>query len=114
MKSSENYPMDGKVHKDEFVVGGKEEEKPGRSYDSKKKKFICAIKLTEDGKVKRFYTLKIKDFSSKSLRTIFDKHVSTQATITNDEWKGYRPIMEDYHIDQIPSNNGSNLRYYIL
>jgi hypothetical protein len=25
MKSSENYPIDGKVHIDEFVVGGKEE-----------------------------------------------------------------------------------------
>lgn len=110
MKSSENHPMEGIVHIDEFVVGGKEKDKPGRSYNSKKKKSICAVQLTEDGKVKRFYTLKIKDFSAKSLRTIFDKHVSKQADITTDEWKGYKPIMKDYKIEQIPSNNGANFK----
>lgn len=110
MKSSENHPMDGIVHIDEFVVGGKEKDKPGRSYDSKKKKSICAVQLTDDGKVKRFYILKIKDFSAKSLRTIFDKHVSINANVTTDEWKGYKPIMKDYKIDQIPSNNGVNFK----
>lgn len=110
MKSSEKHPMDGIVHIDEFVVGGKEKEKQGRSYDSKKKKSICAVELTDDGKVKRFYILKIKDFSAKSLRTIFDKHVSTKAEVTTDEWKGYKPIMKDYKIDQIPSNNGNNFK----
>ena len=110
MKSSESNPMDGHVHVDEFVVGGKEEDKPGRSYDSKKKKSICAVQLTEDGKVKRFYALKINDFSAKSLRGIFDKHVSKQANITTDEWKGYRPIIKDFNIEQIPSNNGSNFK----
>jgi transposase-like protein len=110
MKSSENHPMEGIVHIDEFVVGGKEKDKPGRSYNSKKKKSICAVQLTEDGKVKRFYALKIKDFSATSLRTIFDKHVSKQADITTDEWKGYKPIMKDYKIEQIPSNNGANFK----
>jgi len=38
MKSSENYPMDGTVHIDEFVIGGKEKGKEGRSYNSKKKR----------------------------------------------------------------------------
>lgn len=66
MKSSENYPMDGNVHVDEFVVGGKETGKIGRSYDSTKKKTICAVQLTEEGKVKRMYALKITDFSSRS------------------------------------------------
>lgn len=37
MKSSENYPIDGNVRVDEFVVGGKEQGKVGRSYNSKKK-----------------------------------------------------------------------------
>ncbi len=108
MKSSQNHPMDGIVHIDEFVVGGKEDDKPGRSYDSKKKKSICAVQLTEDGKVKRFYALKINDFSAKSLRTIFDKHISMVANVTTDEWKGYKPIMRDYKIEQVPSNNGSS------
>ncbi len=62
------------------------------------------------GKVKRFYILKIKDFTSKSLRTIFDKHVSTKANVITDEWRGYWPIMKDYDIDQIPSNYCSNFK----
>ncbi len=70
MKSSENYPMDGEVHIDEFVVGGKEKGKVGRCYDSKKKKVICAVELTDDGKIKRMYALKIDNFSSSKFRNI--------------------------------------------
>jgi len=40
MKSSGTQPMDGNVHIDEFVVGGREEGKVGRSYNSKKKKLF--------------------------------------------------------------------------
>lgn len=110
MKSSESQPMDGQVHIDEFVVGGKENNKPGRSYNTKKKKTICAVQLTQEGKVKRFYALKIKDFSSNSLRIIFDKHVSKDAKVTTDEWRGYRPIAKEYDIFQIPSNQGLNFK----
>ena len=45
MKSSEDYPMKGKVEVDEFVVGGKEKGKVGRSYDAKKKKAVCAVEV---------------------------------------------------------------------
>ena len=38
MKSSENHPMDGTVHIDGFVVGGREKGKVGRSYNSKKRR----------------------------------------------------------------------------
>ena len=44
-------------------------------------------------------------FQSKSLRTIFDKHISKTAQVTTDQWKGYKPI-KDFDITQIPSNNG--------
>jgi phage antirepressor YoqD-like protein len=47
MKSSKQYPMTGNVQVDEFVVGGKETGKQGRSYDSKKTKVVCAVELTE-------------------------------------------------------------------
>ena len=107
MKSSESQKMDGKVQVDEFTIGGKEEGKQGRSYDTKKKKVLCAIQLSNRGKVKRFYAFKIPDYSSKSLRTIFGKHIDRTAYITTDEWKGYRPI-KDYNITQISSNDGKN------
>jgi len=108
MKSSENHAMNGQVHVDEFVVGGHEQGKPGRSYHSKKKKAVGALQLTDKGKVKRFYILKTKDFSAKSLRPIFEKHLSKDAKITTDQWKGYRPIAKDYSITQIPSKKGLN------
>jgi len=46
-------------------------------------------------------------FQSKSLRTIFDKHISKTAQVTTDEWKGYKPI-KDFNITQISSNDGKN------
>ena len=110
MKSSGASPMDGNVQVDELVVGGKEAGKPGRSYDSKKKKVVCAVQLTDEGKVRRFYSLKIKDFSSDSLVGIFDKHISAGAKITTDEWRGYGPISKEYQLKQIPSNNGLNFK----
>ena len=62
MESSGNHPMDGVVHVDEFVLGGVEKGKIGRNYNTKKKKAITAIQLTEDGKVKRMYAMRIEDF----------------------------------------------------
>lgn len=108
MKSSEHYPMDGIVHIDEFVVGGREKGKVGRSYDSKKKKVVTAVELTDKGKIKRMYALKIDNFSSKELEKIFDKHIDKNAKVTTDLWKGYLPLFKDYDITQIESNKGRN------
>src|SRR5680860_974809 len=110
MKSSEDFPMKGIVNVDEYVVGGHEEGKPGRSYDSTKKKAVCAVELTDKGKVKRFYTFKIPDYSAKSLRKMFEKHIDKQAKITTDKWKGYNPIAKDYDLTQILSEKGSNFK----
>ena len=110
MKSSENYPIDGNVHIDEFVIGGKEEGKIGRSYQSNKKKIVCAVELTGEGKVKRMYSMKIDNYSAKELKKMFDKHISKEATVTTDKWKGYWPLMEHYDITQIESNHGLNFK----
>lgn len=110
MKSSEKYPMKGIVNVDEYVVGGYEEGKPGRSYDSTKKKAVCAVELTEDGKVKRFYTFQIPDYSARSLRKMFEKHIDKDAKVTTDKWKGYRPIAKEYDITQIESDKGANFK----
>ena len=110
MKSSQSVPIEGIVQVDEFVVGGKENNKPGRSYDSKKKKVVCAVELSENEKVKRAYAIRIKDYSSKSLSTIFEKHISKIAKVKTDEWKGYRPLQNDYNITQIPSGKGKNFK----
>lgn len=108
MKSSENHPMKTTVHIDEFVVGGKEKGKVGRSYDSKKKKVVTAVELTDKGKIKRMYALKIDNFSSKELEKLFEKHIDKTASITTDLWRGYLPLIKDYDITQIESNGGKN------
>jgi len=110
MASSGNNPMDGIVHVDEFVLGGREENKTGRSYDTKKKKAVTAVQLTEDGKVKRMYALKIDDFSAQSLQHIFINHINKDAKVTTDKWRGYRPIAKAYDITQIESNGGLNFK----
>ncbi len=110
MAPSGNHPMDGEVHVDEFVLGGKDEGKTGRSYDSKKKKAVTAVQLTEDGKVKRMYAMRIEDFSAKSLQYIFVNHINRDAKVITDKWKGYRPIAKAYNITQIESDNGMNFK----
>lgn len=108
MKSSERFPMTGQVQVDEFVIGGKERGKVGRSYSSKKKKVVCAVELTEKEQVKRIYAMQIDNYSSKELCKIFERHICPKAMITTDEWKGYRPIAKDYNIEQRPSKKGEN------
>lgn len=110
MGSSGNYPMDGLVHVDEFVIGGKEEGKTGRSYDAKKKKAVTAVQLTEDGKVRRMYAMSINDFSAQSLQYIFVNHISRKAEVVTDQWKGYVPISKAYNITQIKSDRGLNFK----
>jgi len=48
MRSTESIAMQEDVQVDEFVVGGQEVGKQGRSYDSKKTKAICAIEFTKN------------------------------------------------------------------
>ena len=110
MSSGGNNPMDGIVHVDEFVLGGYEQGKTGRSYDAKKKKAVTAVQLTEDGKVKRMYAMGIDDFSAQSLQYIFVNHISRDAEVVTDKWKGYRPIAKAYDIKQIESNRGLNFK----
>ncbi len=69
---------------------------------------VTALELTNKGKIKRMYALKIDNFSSKELEKIVEKHIEDKATITTDVWKGYRPIFEHYNITQIESKNGRN------
>jgi hypothetical protein len=104
MKSSESQPMTGLVFIDEFVYGGKENLKQGRSNDSKKKKIVVAVEIDKNRGVKRAYFKKIENYSSKELSKIFDSHISSEAKVTTDKWKGYLPLKKQYDITQIKSN----------
>jgi len=104
MKSSELHEMQGAVIVDEFVFGGVEDLKQGRSSDTKKKKLVGAVEINEKRKIKRAYFKRIKDYSSKELNKIFETHISEEATITTDKWSGYKPLKKNYNIKQIKSN----------
>ena len=96
MKSSKKYPMTGDVQVDEFVIGGKETGKQGRSYDSKKAKVVCAVELTKQGKIKRGYAKVIDDYSAKSIQPIFEEHIDKKAIIKTDKWTAYTKIAKEF------------------
>lgn len=105
MQSSGRYPLAGEVHVDEFVIGGPEEQKRGRSHGSKKI-VIMALEIVEKG-VGRAYAQVLDDYSSKSFIPFFGKHISKDAVIKTDEWTGYNPLKKDYpNLKQIPSLSG--------
>ena len=104
MKSSESYPCKDHVFVDEFVFGGSEDLKQGRSTDAKKKKIVIALELNEQRGVKRAYFKSIDNYSSRELSKIFVSHISENAKVTTDKWTGYKPLKEDYNITQIKSN----------
>lgn len=110
MQSSKKYPIVGDVQVDEFVLGGKETLKQGRSKDSKKKKIVGAVELSEKGKVKRVYFNKIDDYSSKSLSCIFEKHISIDAHVLTNKWTGYAPLSKRYKIEQKYSEKGGSMK----
>lgn len=110
MKSSKNYPLSEIVHVDEFVIGGKEDGKQGRSYDTKKTKAVIAVELTNKKRIKRVYVKAIDDYSAKSLTPIFEEHISTTAKVFTDKWRGYNPLKATYNIEPIQSNNGKNFK----
>lgn len=110
MKSSKKHPLSELVHVDEFTVGGKEEGKQGRSYDSKKKKAVIAVELNKKHQIKRVYIKSIDDYSAKSLTPIFEEHIGQNAQIVTDKWRGYEPLKKIYNIEQKLSNNGKNFK----
>ena len=110
MQSSKQYPMTGNVQVDEFVVGGKETGKQGRSFDSKKSKVVCAIELTETDGIKRGYANVIEDYSSKSIKPLFDAYISKEANVKTDKWTAYKVISKTYNIVQEKSIPGKNFK----
>lgn len=110
MESSCAHPLEGKVEVDEFAVGGYDAEATGRAKGDKKLVSV-ALEITKDGKFGRAYAMKISDYSAKELQRIFDAHISKEASVRTDKWKGYLPVKLAYpKLEQEYSEKGSNFQ----
>ncbi len=77
-----------------LVVGQQEEGVVG-CQNNRKKQVVLAIEKKGKG-VSRMYARVIDNAGSKQLKPFFHDHISTQATITTDRWRGYIPLKEKY------------------
>jgi ISXO2-like transposase domain/Transposase zinc-ribbon domain len=109
MESSFKYPLTGVIHVDEFMVGGPEEDKRGRS-KGLKKLIVLAVEILEDG-VGRAYAEVIEHSSAIELGAFLRKYISKDATIITDKWRGYTPLKKEFpNLKQIDSNDGKNFK----
>lgn len=102
MASSLQFPMLGKIEVDETVIGQEEEGTKGRQNEDKK---LVVVAIERDSKgIGRMYARVIKDGSNDSLKPFFEDHISPQAEVKTDQWKGYTPLAEDFpNLHQVPS-----------
>lgn len=77
MKSSEKFPLEDEVHVDEFEIGTPQKGEQGRSKSDNKIRIVIALEH-RNGKPGRSYAKVIEDYSSKSLKPIFDAHIDKQ------------------------------------
>lgn len=109
MKSSNQYPLETKVEVDEFLVGGFDENKQGRSPDAKQLVVIGVEKVMDKkGKVTigRAYAKVIENASAKELKLFFEQKINKESKVTTDGWRGYWPLKKNWSIEQILSEKG--------
>ena len=101
--------LKGQVEVDEFVVGGPEAGKQGRS-KGQKREVVLAIKTSDYG-IHRAYGQVIDGSGTKELRPLCEGYINSQAVIKTDGWRGYRPLKASYpFLKQYPSNQGKALK----
>jgi hypothetical protein len=108
MKSSEQFPLEGEVHVDEFETPQKGGQ--GRRKSEKKIRIVIALE-DRNGKLGGGCAKVIDDYSAKSLETIFALYITQEAKITTDGWRGCAPLKQKYpHFKQKSSNKGQNFK----
>ena len=108
MKSSERFPLEKEIHVDEFEIGTPKEGEPGRSHSEKKIRVVIALEYRE-GNPGRGHAGIIEDYSSKSLKPIFDAHIRNDTSVVTHGWSGYSPLKKHFpKLKQRLSDNGKN------
>ncbi len=108
MKSSGNYPLEGKVEVDELLIGGPEKDKRGRS-KGEKKLVVIAVEKVKGDKIGRAYAQVIEQASAECFKPFFEQHIDNDnARVVTDGWRGYWPLESEFEINQKPSNGGKS------
>lgn len=117
LNSSKKNPLTGVVHVDEFEIGTPEKGRQGRSKSEKKVRLVIATEIRASKSrpghltIGNAYAKIISDFSTESLKPIFEDHISTTANVITDGWSAYQPIKSTHKkLKQIDSNNGANFK----
>ena len=101
------YKMEGDIEVDEFVIGQKEEGKPGR-FKGAKKLVVLAIKLAGKG-IQKAYARHIDNAGVKELKPFFEDHIDLKANIKTDGWRFYTSLKKTYtNLEQRKSGYGKN------
>lgn len=109
MKSSNKYPLETKVEVDEFLVGGFDENKQGRSPDAKQLVILGIEKVINKKKkitIGRAYAKVIENASAKEFKPFFEQKIDKDSKVTTDGWRGYWPLKKDWSIEQVLSEKG--------
>ena len=86
--------LQGRVDVDEFFVGGKKKDLPGRSKGNKKE-VVMGIEMKKGG-ILRCFARHIRHAGTKELRPFFRQRIHRSAEIRTDQWRGYRPLQTEY------------------
>jgi len=108
MQSSGKHPLTGEVHIDEYVSGGAEAGKPGRSH-GKKKKTLIMVEVRAGNKTGRVYCQQIDNYQKETLYPIIEAKVEPMAEVVTDEYPSYDKLKEKFSkAKQMKSEKGKN------
>ncbi|MFZ6665557.1 transposase [Peijinzhouia sedimentorum] len=80
----------------------------GIAHSNDKVKIVLPVEYRK-GKAGRAYAKVIEDFSSNSIKPIFEEHINQNASMFTDGWSAYKAFREEYrNLRQIPSNKREN------
>ena len=108
MESSGLNLLDGEVHVDEWVMGGKEKGKPGRSL-GKKRPVLMMIEVRSNHKIGRVYAQRIKNYKKKTIYPELIKRIKVDAKVVTDQYPTYDKLKEEFsNAKQVKSMKGAN------
>ncbi len=98
MASRESYKMTGEVQVKAFAYGWKEDFRPTKSRNPKRKKLVSALEINQKGAIVHCHFKHIENYSSKELHKVFKSHISPESPIIAEKWIGFQPLAKDYTI----------------